>query len=77
MKSARFNRLLISTALGLVLVLGSHASMAQQSDQRIDSAVPMPDTDLLPPLTAKDVAGTPEREHRSQDRTKTAEPESS
>ena len=77
MKSARFNRLLISTALGLVLVLGSHASMAQQSDQRIDSAVPMPDTDLLPPLTAKDVAGTPAR-GRAEAKTeaKTAEPKS-
>ena len=59
MKTARFYRLLASTALGLVLVFGSHASMAQQSDQQINSAVPMPDTDLLPPLTAKDVAATP------------------
>ena len=58
-KTARFYRLLASTALGLVLVFGSHASMAQQSDQQINSAVPMPDTDLLPPLTAKDVAATP------------------
>ena len=64
MKSARFNRLLASTALGLVLVLGSHAgnpqeALAQQSEQQIQAAVPMPDTDLLPPLTAKDVASTP------------------
>ena len=64
MKSARFNRLLASTALGLVLVLGSHAgnpqeALAQQSEQQIEAAVPMPNTDLLPPLTAKDVAGTP------------------
>jgi len=63
-KSARFNRLLASTALGLVLVLGSHAgnpqaALAQQSEQQIEAAVPMPDTDLLPPLTAKDVASTP------------------
>src|ERR1039458_215172 len=63
-KSARFNRLLASTALGLVLVLGSHAgnpqeALAQQSEQKIEAAVPMPDTDLLPPLTAKDVASTP------------------
>jgi murein L,D-transpeptidase YcbB/YkuD len=63
-KSARFNRLLASTALGLVLVLGSHAgnpqeALAQQSEQQIEAAVPMPNTDLLPPLTAKDVAGTP------------------
>ena len=59
MKSARFNRLLASTALGLVLVLGSHAGMAQQSERQIEAAVPMPDTDLLPPLTTKDVAVTP------------------
>jgi len=63
-KSARFNRLLASTALGLVLVLGSHAgnpqeALAQQSEQQIEAAVPMPNTDLLPPLTAKDVASTP------------------
>ena len=59
MKSARFNVLLASTALGLALVLGSHAGLAQQSEQRIDAAVPMPDTDLLPPLTATDIASTP------------------
>ncbi len=64
MKSARFNRLLAATALGLVLVLGSHAgnpqaALAQQSEQQIEASVPMPDTDLLPPLTAKDVASTP------------------
>ena len=59
MKSARFNRLLATTALGLALVLGSHAGKAQQSQQQIDSAVPMPDTNPLPPLTAQDVTGTP------------------
>jgi L,D-transpeptidase YcbB len=63
-KIARFNRLLASTALGLVLVLGSHVSMAQQTEQRIEASVPMPDTTPLPPLTAKDVAnpGTPAAE---------------
>ncbi len=59
MKSARFNCLLASTALGLVLVLGSHAGMAQQSDKEIAAAVPMPDTTLPPPPTAKDVASSP------------------
>jgi murein L,D-transpeptidase YcbB/YkuD len=44
----------------VALVLGSHAGMAQQADQQIDSAVPMPDTELPPPLTAKDVAVTPD-----------------
>ena len=59
MKTARFNRLLASTALGVALVFASHAGMAQQSNQQIDSAVPMPNTDQLPPLTAKDIATTP------------------
>ncbi|HEY2758024.1 MAG TPA: L,D-transpeptidase family protein, partial [Pseudolabrys sp.] len=60
MKSVRFNRLLASTALGLVLVLSSHAGMAQQADQqKIDAAVPVPDTTLPPPPTAKDVAPAP------------------
>ena len=61
MKSVRFDRLLASTALGLVLMLSSHAGMAQQSDKQIESAVPMPDTSLLPPLTATDIAGTPKQ----------------
>src|SRR5512146_792500 len=44
----------------MALVIASHAGMAQQANQQIDSAVPMPDTDLLPPLTAKDIAVTPD-----------------
>ena len=40
-----FDRVLASTAFGLVLALSSHPGMAQQSD-----------TSLPPPLTAKDVA---------------------
>ena len=59
MKFARSQHLLATTALGLALVLGSHAGMAQQSEQQIDAAVPMPDTSLLPALTAQDVAGSP------------------
>jgi murein L,D-transpeptidase YcbB/YkuD len=58
-KSVRFDRLLASTALGLVLVLSSHAGQAQQSDKKVQTSVPMPDTSLPPPLTAKDVVGTP------------------
>src|SRR5665213_1555564 len=63
-ESVRFNSLLASTALGLVLVLGSHAgnaqqALAQQTDNKVTAAVPMPDTALLPPLTAKDVASEP------------------
>ncbi len=59
MESVRFDRLLASTALGLVLIMSSHAAMAQQSEKRIESAVPMPDTSLPPPLTAKDIAVAP------------------
>ena len=55
-KSARFDRLLASTALALVLALSSHAGLAQQSDSRIVAAVPVPDTTLPPPPTAKDLA---------------------
>ncbi|MDP2411112.1 MAG: L,D-transpeptidase family protein [Pseudolabrys sp.] len=43
MKSVRFDRLLASTALGLVLVLSSHAAMAQQPE-KIENATPAPDT---------------------------------
>jgi len=57
--SVDFNRLLASTALGLVLVLGSHPGMAQQTDKQIDAGVPMPDTSLVPPPTIKDIAVTP------------------
>src|SRR5215470_14190707 len=54
-KSARFDRLLASTALVLVLSLSSHAGIAQQSDNPTTASVPVPDTTLPPPLTAKDV----------------------
>src|SRR4030095_15099267 len=54
-KSARFNRLLASTALVLVLALSSHAATAQQTESLTQAAVPVPDTSLPPPLTAKDI----------------------
>jgi murein L,D-transpeptidase YcbB/YkuD len=59
-KSVRFGRLLAPTALGLVLLLSSHPSMAQQTG-KIDAAIPIPDTTLPPPLTAKDVGGAPNK----------------
>jgi murein L,D-transpeptidase YcbB/YkuD len=55
----RFDRLLASTALGLVLMLSSHAGMAQQSEKQIAAAIPMPDTTLPPPLTLKDIGTAP------------------
>jgi murein L,D-transpeptidase YcbB/YkuD len=63
-KSVRFNRLLASTALGLVLMLSSYAgnpqeALAQQSEKQTEATVPVPDTSLPPPLTAKDIADTP------------------
>ena len=56
MKSVRFERLLASTAFGLILALSSHAGLAQQSEQKIEQAVPMPDLSLVPPPTMKDIA---------------------
>lgn len=56
MKSVRFERLLASTALGLALVLSSHAGMAQTPAAKdVESAVPMPDTTVPPPPTVQDV----------------------
>jgi murein L,D-transpeptidase YcbB/YkuD len=57
--SVRFDRLLASTALGLVLTLGSHAGMAQQPDKKIEATVPLPDTSLPPPPAAQDVTSKP------------------
>jgi L,D-transpeptidase YcbB len=56
-KSAGFNRVLASTAFGLVLVLSNHPGMAQRIGQQdIDTAVPMPEASLRPSLTANNVA---------------------
>jgi murein L,D-transpeptidase YcbB/YkuD len=57
-KSLRFDRLLASTALALVLALSSHAAVAQQTETSVRTAVPVPDTSLPPPLTAKDIEAT-------------------
>ena len=40
----------------LVLALASHTAVAQQTDKPVQASVPVPDTSLPPPLTAKDVA---------------------
>jgi murein L,D-transpeptidase YcbB/YkuD len=60
-KSVRFDRFLATPALGLFLVLSCQPGQAQQqpgADRKIDAAVPMPDTTLPPPLTAKDIGVT-------------------
>ena len=54
MKSARFDRLLASTAIAVALALSSHAGLAQQSGKAVEAAVPVPDTTIPPPLTIKD-----------------------
>ena len=54
-ESPRFNSLLASTAVAIVLAVSSHAGLAQQADKPAEASVPMPDTTLPPPLTAKDV----------------------
>jgi L,D-transpeptidase YcbB len=53
-KIARFDRLLASTALALVLALSSQTGNAQQTEKAVQASVPVPDTSLPPPLTAKD-----------------------
>jgi murein L,D-transpeptidase YcbB/YkuD len=78
-KSARFDRVLASTAFGLVLVLSNHPGMAQQiGQQNIDTAVPMPDTGLRPSLTANDVADiarqAPPAEPEAEPKQETAAP---
>ena len=58
-KSMRLNGLLASTALGLAL-LTSQPGFAQQTDQqKVDAAVPVPDTTLPPPPSLKDVQAAP------------------
>jgi len=59
-KSVRSNRLLASTALGLALMFASHPGMAQQAEpqQKVDAGVPVPDTTLPPPPTAKDIGAS-------------------
>ncbi len=79
MRSVRFDRLLASTALGLVLTLGSYAgssqqALAQQSEKQIEATVPVPDTTLPPPLTAKDVADPPAADAPKQAEIKPDEP---
>src|SRR5262245_39855245 len=60
-KRARFDGLLASTALVLVLALSSQAGIAQQNDNPTTASVPVPDTSLPPPLTAKDVDSPPKQ----------------
>src|SRR5665213_1793771 len=59
-KSAVFNVLLASTALGLVLVLGNYPGMAQEKTDLPQISVPVPDDSNLPPLTARNFGGASE-----------------
>ncbi|MDO8877768.1 MAG: L,D-transpeptidase family protein [Pseudolabrys sp.] len=52
MKVVRFDRLLASTALGLVLLVSGHAANAQQQANEVQIVVPLPDAP--PPPTARD-----------------------
>ncbi len=53
MKVVRFDRLLASTALGLVLLISGHTANAQQPAEQTQIVVPLPD--IPPPPTAKDL----------------------
>jgi murein L,D-transpeptidase YcbB/YkuD len=54
-KSAKIERLLASSALGLALLFMTHPVLAQPPEQAIEAAVPMPDTSQIPPPTAQDI----------------------
>ena len=54
MKIVGIDRLLASTALGLALMLSSHAGMAQQSEKPAEVVAPIPDTSQPP--AAKEVS---------------------
>jgi murein L,D-transpeptidase YcbB/YkuD len=59
MRGHRFDRILASTALALVLGLSTPAisqSVSPEETTRIESRVPVPDTTLPPPPTAADMA---------------------
>jgi murein L,D-transpeptidase YcbB/YkuD len=72
-KSVRFERLLASTAFGLVLALSSHAGLAQQPAQNTDSAVSTPDT-AAPSPKAADVTANPTETATPVEPKQTAEP---
>ena len=56
MKIVKIERLLASTAVGLTLLLVSHAGQAQgMTQQQIEAAVPLPDMPDLAPPTIKDI----------------------
>jgi murein L,D-transpeptidase YcbB/YkuD len=75
-KVVRFNRLLVSTALGFVFVLSSNPGKAQQlSDQQVQIVVPLPDLSDLPQPTAKDFMGPSSEAAPAETAKDTAKPE--
>ncbi|MGH7905018.1 MAG: L,D-transpeptidase family protein, partial [Candidatus Binataceae bacterium] len=57
MKSNGFDRLVASTALGVILALSAQPLQAQaQAESQIEAGVPIPDTTIPPPLTVQDIA---------------------
>src|SRR5262245_40918372 len=75
-KSARFDRLLAWTALVLVLALSGHAATAQQTESQTRASVPVPDTSLPPPLTAKDVQAAAKQATKEEPKQDAAAPAS-
>src|SRR5690349_1617 len=55
MRGDRFDRILASTALTLVLTLAS----AHAQPDLLEARMPLPDQSVVPPPTAADVTGTP------------------
>ena len=52
-KSVRFERLLASTAFGLILALSSHAGLAQQTGRQVEASITVPETS---PAASSDAA---------------------
>ena len=60
MRGLRFGLLLASTAVAVVLAARSiPAYAAGDSEKAVEALVPVPDTTIFPPLSAKDVTATP------------------
>ena len=60
MRGGRFDRILTTTAVALVLATGSLSAMAAMGDRDdISAAIPMPEAANVPPPTAADIAAPP------------------
>jgi murein L,D-transpeptidase YcbB/YkuD len=74
-KSVQFERLLASTAFGLILAMSSHAGLAQQNDQKPAAEVAAPASTATPSTAAKDDSATDDNAAKATEAAKdSAEP---